>query len=71
MGTRENKNAKIANLRNPRKIKPAKIRARTVMHAWNCHEKFGPGPKVVRPDRFWSAISGPTVRKLVRYHSLG
>ena len=30
MGTRENKNAKIANLRHPRKFKPAKIRARTV-----------------------------------------
>ena len=30
MGTRENKNAKIANLRTPRKFKPAKIRARTV-----------------------------------------
>ena len=30
MGTRENKNAKTANLRNPRKFKPAKIRARTV-----------------------------------------
>ena len=30
MGTRENKNAKIAKLRNPRKFKPAKIRARTV-----------------------------------------
>ena len=29
MGTREN-NAKIANLRNPRKFKPAKIRACTV-----------------------------------------
>ena len=30
MGTSENKNAKTANLRNPRKFKPAKIRARTV-----------------------------------------
>ena len=30
MGTRENKNAKTANLPNPRKFKPAKIRARTV-----------------------------------------
>ena len=31
METRENKNAKIANLRNPRKFKPAKIRAHTVV----------------------------------------
>ena len=30
MGTRENKNAKIVNLRHPRKFKPAKIRACTV-----------------------------------------
>ena len=33
MGTRKNKNAKIVNLRHPRKFKPAKIRARTVPHS--------------------------------------
>ena len=32
MGTRENKNAKIMNLRHPRKFKPAKIRACTVSY---------------------------------------
>ena len=30
MGTRENKNVKIAILRHPRKFKPTKIRMRTV-----------------------------------------
>ena len=31
--TRKNKNAKIVNLRHPRKFKPTKIRARTVPHS--------------------------------------
>ena len=31
-----------------------------------CHEKIGPGPKLVRADHLWYAIIGPSGRKLDR-----